>query len=249
MSYPRYAKIMNHTDPRLYILTDNMPFQKGAEISLSPQQAHYIGNVMRRKPGQNLRVFDGVNGEWLAKIEFVKRSQAVISLSHSLRPQLKTQGLELIFSLLKRDATELVIRMGTELGVTCFRPVISARTNNHKINSDRLMLIAQEASEQCERLDIPNIRPLEPLADLLVHWPSEKNLAVALERQSCEPVVKNIAGLIIGPEGGFSPQEIDSFNKHKAIKGFSLGPRILRAETAVCAGLSILNTQYSSCAL
>ncbi|MDF7674874.1 16S rRNA (uracil(1498)-N(3))-methyltransferase [Acetobacteraceae bacterium ESL0709] len=236
---------MNHTDPRLYLSPDHAVFGEGAELSLMPQQAHYLGNVMRRKAGQTVRVFNGLDGEWEARLISLRRSEAVISLTRLLRSQTDTRPLELVFSLLKREATELVIRMGTELGVTRFHPVITARTNHHRLNEERLILIAQEAAEQCERLDIPVISPLQPLSDCLTIWPEQVLLFAALERQEHteDTRYEKAMGLIAGPEGGFTPDEMLFLRHHKAVRPLSLGPRILRAETAICAGLALLNTR------
>lgn len=236
---------MKYTDPRLYVPLSCGALREGAEVFLLPQQAHYLGNVMRRKVGQTVRVFNGHDGEWCAKLIFIKRTEAVISLLHKVRPQKETRSLNLIFALLKREATELVIRMGTELGVTHFYPVITARTNQHRLNESRLTLIAQEASEQCERLDVPVIDDVQTLHSCLSEWPENILLAVALERQSErqeeETAIPQAAGLVVGPEGGFTEEEMTFLRKHRATTGISLGPRILRAETAVCAGLALLN--------
>lgn len=228
-------------DPRLYCTADGSAWQDGQECSLSSGQAHYLGKVMRLQPDSNVRVFNGRDGEWLAQIIELKRHQGSIRLLAQQRKQEDTNGVELLFSPLKRDATELVIRMGTELGVTRFRPVLTARTNTHRLNYDRLLVIAQEASEQCERLDVPEIVPLEPLAAVLARWPARRRLAVALERKGKGTAAPDSAALLIGPEGGFSDGEIRRLETHEAVCSFSLGGLVLRAETAVCAGLSQLD--------
>ncbi|MXV44534.1 16S rRNA (uracil(1498)-N(3))-methyltransferase [Saccharibacter sp. 17.LH.SD] len=231
---------MSRTDPRLYCDYAGSGWTDGQEIPLSAGHAHYIGKVMRLQPGHEVRLFNGHDGEWQAAIVGLQRQGGGVRLVAQVRPQRETQGLELLFSPLKRDATELVIRMGTELGVTRFRPVVTARTNTHRLNLDRLRLIAQEAAEQCERLDVPELMPLEPLAAVLARWPSRRPLAVALERQGTGKAPSDCAAYLVGPEGGFSEEEVQRLRTHEAVKTFSLGALILRAETAVAAGLAQL---------
>lgn len=201
-------------------------------------QAHYLGKVMRLQPGDGVVLFNGRDGEWQATLDEVRKNRATVRLSSCLRLQQDTEGVELLFAPLKRDATELVIRMGTELGVTRFRPVLTARTNTHRLNLERLGLIAQEAAEQCERLDVPALMPLEPLAAVLARWPARRRLAVALERQGQGKAPGDCDALLIGPEGGFSEEEVTRLSRHEAVQSFSLGSRILRADTAACAALA-----------
>lgn len=243
------AQSMTRMDPRLYCIADGPAWQEGHELSLSAGQAHYLGKVMRLQPEHSVRVFNGRDGEWAACITELKRSRGIVSLLSQQRAQEETDGVELLFSPLKREATELVVRMGTELGVTRFRPVITARTNTHRLNYDRLTLIAQEAAEQCERLDVPDIVPLEPLAAVLARWPAHRSLAVALERQGKGLASAESSSLLIGPEGGFSDEEIHRLETHEAVSSFSLGSLVLRAETAVCAGLSQLDVMRRGKAL
>lgn len=234
----RYARIMSRTDPRLFIADDSSLWKEGELIPLPAGQAHYLGRVMRLQPGDGVVLFNGRDGEWQTSIEGLQKNHATVRLLSCLRPQQETEGVELLFAPLKRDATELVIRMGTELGVTRFRPVLTARTNTHRLNLDRLALIAQEAAEQCERLDVPAIMPLEPLAVVLARWPVRRTLAVALERQGEGGPPGECDALLIGPEGGFAEEEVLRLSRYEAVLSFSLGPRILRADTAACAALA-----------
>ncbi len=234
----RYARNMSRTDPRLFIVDAESPWQEGEAVSLSAGQAHYLGKVMRLQPGDGVVLFNGRDGEWQATVEGLKKNQATVRVTSCLRPQQDTEGVELLFAPLKRDATELLIRMGTELGVTRFRPVLTARTNTHRLNLERLGLIAQEAAEQCERLDVPTLMPLEPLAAVLARWPVRRRLAVALERHGQGGPPAGCDALLIGPEGGFAEEEVQRLSRHEAIQSFSLGPRILRADTAACAALA-----------
>ncbi|WP_172493197.1 16S rRNA (uracil(1498)-N(3))-methyltransferase [Gluconobacter oxydans] len=240
MGEARYRKRMSRSDPRLYVPASETAFAEGQTIPLPSGQAHYLGNVMRQGVGSAVRVFNERDGEWEAEIAALKKDKGSVLLHRCERTPAPTDGVELLFAPLKRDATELVIRMGTELGVTRFRPVVTERTNTHRLNLERLSLIATEAAEQCERLDIPEILPPESLRVVLAGWPDDRPLFAALERRPGEDAGVKAAALLIGPEGGFSEAEVELLRRHAAVHALSLGPLVLRAETAVCAGLSRL---------
>jgi 16S rRNA (uracil1498-N3)-methyltransferase len=159
-----------------------------------------------------------------------------------LRPQAPEPDLWLAFALLKRDSTDLVVQKATELGVAALYPVITARTNAQRVNLARFHAIATEAAEQSERLTVPAIHEPRPLAALLQSWPADRRLVVAAERTQAPPIVaaQHPAALLIGPEGGFAPAELDALRRHPLVTLMSLGPRILRAETAAIAGLARL---------
>ncbi|EHH69374.1 16S rRNA (uracil(1498)-N(3))-methyltransferase [Gluconobacter morbifer] len=238
MGGARYRGKMSRSDPRLYVESPDLPFAAGLEIPLPPGQAHYLGNVLRQRVGDAVRVFNARDGEWSGCLQTLRKDRGSIRLYVQERPARPTEGVELLFAPLKRDATELLIRMGTELGVTRFIPVVTERTNTHRLNPQRLFLIATEAAEQCERLDVPSIAPLEPLKAVLAEWPDGKPLFAALERRPGEEDGSvRAAALLIGPEGGFTEAEVALLQRTPAVHALGLGPLILRAETAVCAGL------------
>lgn len=236
---------MSRSDPRLYLPPSDCAYAPGLDVSLSSGQAHYLGNVMRQAVGNTVCVFNERDGEWAAEISALRKDKGAVCLTRLQRPFVATEGVELVFAPLKRDATELVIRMGTELGVTRFRPVITERTNTHRLNPDRLAAIAIEAAEQCERLDVPDILPPEPLKYVLASWPETVTLHAALERRPGAsqqgPALSDRSALLIGPEGGFSEAEAELLLRHPALSPLSLGPLVLRAETAVCSGLARLS--------
>ncbi|QCE33900.1 16S rRNA (uracil(1498)-N(3))-methyltransferase [Acetobacteraceae bacterium] len=238
-----------HLLPRLFLASQgqmDICLEQGKDICLQKDQAHYLSNVLRRKVGDYCRFFDGKNGEWLGKITFLKRYEIHIEIQSQLRKQeyLK-RPKQLLFSPLKRDATELVIRMGTELGVERFRPLVMARTNVHKLNYERLHAIAVEASEQSERLDVPEILPLSPMCVTLAQWSQNTPILVALERESglSSNVQKGLSSVLIGPEGGFSKEEKEQILKNSFCYPISLGEQVLRADTAIIATLSYLNRE------
>jgi 16S rRNA (uracil1498-N3)-methyltransferase len=227
------------TEPRLFVAAS---LAEGAEITATPAQAHYLGTVMRRGAGDPLRLFNGRDGEFAASIASLRRDQASFVVGTQCRPQAADPDLWLICALLKRDATDLVIQKATELGVAALLPVITDRTNASRVNESRLAAIAIEAAEQCERLTIPLIHPPRRLHEILADWPAERTLHAAVERQVAPmlPPAHGPAALLVGPEGGFTPAELDALRRCPFVNPVSLGPRILRAETACLAGLALL---------
>lgn len=223
--------------PRLYIPAALAP---GTEILPSSNQAHYLGSVMRLAPGDMVTVFNGLDGEWSARITDLKKNRARLLAETQLRPQVQEPDLWLVFAPLKRDATDLVVQKATELGVSALLPVFTARTNAARINLDRMAAIALEAAEQSERLSLPEVRPPVALLDLLAAWPTDRRLAAAMERTGPAPIPENAGALLIGPEGGFAPAELDALAAARFMSPLCLGPRILRAETAAIAGLALL---------
>jgi 16S rRNA (uracil1498-N3)-methyltransferase len=218
------------------------PLREGAEIAATPGQAHYLAAVMRRGVGDALRLFNGIDGEFAARIATLKRDRANFAVEALLRPQAPEPDIWLAFAPLKRDATDLVVQKATELGAAALLPVFTARTNTARLNEARLAAIAIEAAEQCERLTVPRLRPPVRLPELLASWPADRPLYACLERAGAMPLhpATGPAALLIGPEGGFAPGEVDLLAKYGFVRPVSLGPRILRAETAAIAGLALL---------
>lgn len=227
------------TIPRLFV---DAPLAAGTEIAGRAGHAHYLGTVLRRAAGDVVTLFNGVDGEWQAEIGALRRDPLPFRVRHMLRPQQPEPDLWLAFALLKRDQTDLVAQKATELGASALLPVITARTNAARSNLDRLRAIAIEAAEQSERLTVPRIDPPRPLAQLLAEWPAGRSLQVAAERADAPGLrpMAGPAGLLVGPEGGFTPAELDDLRRWPFVALVSLGPRILRAETACLAGLALL---------
>jgi 16S rRNA (uracil1498-N3)-methyltransferase len=220
------------------------PLHQGAELAATTAQAHYLGTVMRRTAGDEVLLFNGSDGEWQARIATLRRGAASFVADHRIRPQATEPDLWLVFALLKRDATDLVVQKATELGVSALWPLLTTRTNAQRVNLGRFHAIATEAAEQSERLTVPEIHEPRSLSALLQDWPTGRRLFVAAERVAAPPIVATTeaAGLLIGPEGGFTPAELDAIWANPLVMIVNLGPRILRAETAAIVGLARLQS-------
>jgi 16S rRNA (uracil1498-N3)-methyltransferase len=201
---------------------------------------------MRRGPGDAARLFNAEDGEWLARITVLRKERATFTVEARLRAPATEPDLWLAFAPLKRDATDLVVQKATELGASALLPVFTERTNAGRVNLDRLALIATEAAEQCERLSVPRLHPPERLESLLAGWPADRRLAVAAERAAAAAPAPGAGALLVGPEGGFAPGELDGMLTRPFVVPVSLGPRILRAETAAIVGLALLQAQVPS---
>ena len=218
------------------------PLDADAEVAVTGPQAHYLAHVMRLAAGDEVRLFNGRDGEWRARVAALSRKAAVLRPEEQLRAQEAEPDCWLCFSLLKRQKTDLAVEKATELGVSVIQPVITSRTQADHVNLERLRAIAIEAAEQCERLAVPEIRPPVALPALLPAWPAGRALYLADERRTAPliPAAAGPAALLIGPEGGFTEAELDAAAAYPFVTRVSLGRRILRAETAAIAGLALL---------
>lgn len=228
---------------RLYI---DHPLFENHEVSLNEGQAHYIQKVMRLKEGDHVLLFNGIHGEWKAGIlGFIKKS-ALLRLISQTKPQSKESDLWLLFSPLKPKRQEFLVEKATELGVSSLCPVKCERTSIPKVNVEKMKAHGIEAAEQCGRLTIPEIKPLISLPTLLKNWPQERVLLYGDETLNA-PSLGMITidpnkpyAFLVGPEGGFTPQEFALLKAHPHAQGVTLNPHILRAETAAIAGISYL---------
>ena len=216
----------------------------GLEISLSEKQCNYLHNVLRLKSGDTFNVFDNQNGEFLAKISQITHKKGNIIIEKKLYEYEKSPDIWLLFAPLKKDKTDIVIQKSTELGVRKIIPVITDYTNSEKARIDRYLSQCIEASEQSRRTDIPEISQPRKLRDVIHNWESDRVLFFLDESGAGENIFeilsknKGKAAILVGPEGGFSPQEQQELTKQSFVKKISLGKRILRAETAVISSLS-----------
>jgi 16S rRNA (uracil1498-N3)-methyltransferase len=227
--------------PRLFTTARLM--DKGV-IALPPAQAHYLGNVLRRKPNSKIRLFNGQDGEWLAVLQNInKKSAEVLCEAQLIAQPTNTQRIHLIFAPIKKNRMDWLIEKAVELGVTDLHPILTQNTEVRKIKPERIELQIIEAAEQCERLDIPTLHDLTKLDSLLNTWPEEIKIMACLERhkntQTLQSTNSDIA-ILIGPEGGFTVQEKEQIVQ--STTSVSLGDNILRAETAALKALSIIKS-------
>jgi 16S rRNA (uracil1498-N3)-methyltransferase len=228
--------------PRLF--TD-APLAEGEAVAATANQAHYLGHVMRRGPGDAVRLFNGRDGEWAAEIAAIRKDRASFRPLTQTRPQVPEPELRLVLAAVKRDAMDWVAEKATELGVTLIQPVFTRRSIADRVNTARLAGIAREAAEQCERLAVPVVAEARPLHAVLDAWDSTP-LLVAAERAGAPPLRSALQMLhsplawLVGPEGGFERAELDDLLRRAFVSPVTLGPRILRTETAAVAGLAAL---------
>jgi 16S rRNA (uracil1498-N3)-methyltransferase len=230
--------------PRLYV---KEALAAHAEIHLPAEQAHYLRNVMRMKEGQTLALFNGHDGEWQARVSVAEKKHVVLRCERHQRPQRNSLPLTVCFAPVKGGRVEGMIEKATELGASRIIPVKTTRTVARHLNIERLSLIAREAAEQSERMDVPEIMPFTPLATLLAEWPEGLPLLYGDEsgaspRAALGGDKPQAWGTLSGPEGGFSPEEFAMLMHCKAAQGVGLGPRILRADTA-CTTLIAITAQ------
>lgn len=232
--------------PRLYI--DDAILGEGVEFPLSKPHCHYLFNVLRLGENDEFFGFDGKNGQWLIKIIAASKKNGMAKCIEQTREQEFLPDLTLYFAPIKGHRNDAIIEKATELGATKIIPVITEHTIVRKTNSEKMRANAIEAAEQCERLNVPQIEETISLDSLLGSYPENAALVFADEAGDgvfIADALKNAPeklGLLIGPEGGFSPKERERIISHKATIPISLGKRILRADTASFAGLSLIQT-------
>ena len=218
----------------------------GQDVSLEATQAHYLGNVLRLGAGDEVALFNGRDGEWRARIAAIGKGRCTAIPAAQLRAQAAEPDLWLCFAPVKRARIDFIAEKAAELGVSVVQPVFTRRTAVTRVNSERLRANAVEAAEQCERLSVPEVREPVELDRLLDAWPGERRLMLCDESGGAAPVAVALAGatpgpwaVLIGPEGGFTDDEFARLRQLPGTLAVSLGPRVLRADTAAIAGLAI----------
>jgi 16S rRNA (uracil1498-N3)-methyltransferase len=224
--------------PRLFVRT---PFGEGARVELDAGQANYLGNVLRLKEGAELLVFDGNSGEWLARIAEVGKKRMALAVERRTREAEAIPDVWLAFAPVKRAQTDWLVEKATELGAARLIPVMTRRTVAERVKLERLETIAIEAAEQCGRTRLPEIAEPLTLRQLLDQRDAGRTLYFADEGGG-EPAAAafrpGAALLLVGPEGGFTDEERAHIRSAQNAVAISLGPRILRAETAALAALA-----------
>jgi 16S rRNA (uracil1498-N3)-methyltransferase len=227
---------------RLFV---DQPLSAGVVLEPAFDQARYLTGVMRKGVGDALLLFNGRDGEWRAEITEVSKRGCVLTAIERTRVQAGTPDLELIVALVKRNRLETIVEKAAELGCRRVRLAITRFTQADHTRVDRLQAIATEASEQTGRLDVPEIIAPEKLDRILDGWPAGRRLMFCDEDGDVRPALAALPtteggwSILIGPEGGFSPDERDRLRQENFVTPVGLGPRILRADTAAISALTL----------
>ncbi len=230
------------------------------QIALSGEASHYVMKVMRRRVGDDLRLFNGQDGEWRAQITEAGKKLATLIVGTQTRAFARVPDLWLLFAPVKKSRTEFIVEKATELGTAVLHPVITSRTTARALRDERMQMICREAAEQTERLDLPQILPPQPLQEALQNREADRPLIFCDEagdnqekpwggtKGRARPMLEALreigpgtqkGAVLIGPEGGFSPEERAMLRAQSCVYPVTLGPRILRSDTAVLAALSL----------
>ncbi len=228
---------------RLYV---EQGLGEGQPITLSQDAAHYLFGVMRLTEGAEVALFNGRDGEWRARVVTASKRKGELSCVAPSAAQSDPPDLWLIFAPIKKARTDFIVEKATELGVARILPVQTDFTNAERIRRDRLQAHAVEAAEQCGGTFVPGVEDLAPLSRLLADWPEGRALFWADEGSAGDggSVVgpPGPAAILIGPEGGFSPAERARLAALPFVRRIALGPRILRADTAAVAAITLWQT-------
>ena len=224
--------------PRLYVAP---PLSAGVLVALDGGQANYLGNVLRLKEGDQVLLFDGESGEWLANVAEAGKKRMSLSVEQSTRPQEQVPDLTLAFAPIKKGRVDWLVEKAVELGVARLQPVITQRTIVDKLNLERMNAHIIEAGEQCGRTSLAGIDPPVKLDAFLRALDGSRALSFADETggaPAATAFVPSAATILTGPEGGFTPDEAAAIRAAPRAVAVSLGPRILRAETAAMAAVA-----------
>tara|TARA_R110002095_G_scaffold66488_6_gene56431 strand:+ start:8107 stop:8829 length:723 start_codon:yes stop_codon:yes gene_type:complete len=220
---------------------------QGILVELDKKQSHYVTHVMRLGPNDVLSIFNGRDGLWKAHLQGGSKKACILEVTDQLSPQKTLPEIHLCFAPLKQNPLHFLVEKSTELGVTHLHPVLTERTAVRVFKEEKQRLTVIEACEQCERLHIPELAPLQSLEQLLSTLKPDKDvLYVCDERRERAGSIltqyeKSLTSyILIGPEGGFSPQEFAMLLRHRSVRLISLSSHVLRAETAAIAVLSQL---------
>jgi 16S rRNA (uracil1498-N3)-methyltransferase len=230
--------------PRLYL---DQAVSAGALLLLGKAQHHYLCNVLRLSQGDGILIFNGRDGEWQARLVIESRRQAHLVVERQTRNQPPRRDLHYLFAPLKHARLDYMVQKAVEMGATSLRPVITRRTQVNRLNAGRMLANAIEAAEQCGILDVPDVQEPQPLTTVLDNWPSDRMLAFCDEEASTghhglPAEVPDRLAVLVGPEGGFDPSERQMILEVPSAVRLSLGPRILRADTAAVAALTLVQS-------
>ena len=223
----------------------NCKLEKGEIIRLNKDQFNYLGNVLRKHNDDKVLVFNGISGEWKASINYRGKRSIDLLIEEKILEQVIVPDVMLCFSNIRKNRVSFIIEKGTELGVRTFQPIISEHTQSTSFNILKAKYQSVQAAEQTQRLDIPEIMQPKSLLELLGDWDNNRVLLFADEKKaviSPVDVIANISspvGILIGPEGGFSSVERNYLMSKNFTRPISLGPRVLRSDTASLSLLTL----------
>jgi 16S rRNA (uracil1498-N3)-methyltransferase len=230
---------------RLFVEADLGP---GAAVACTAEQANYLRNVLRLKPGEPILLFNGRDGEWRARFAEAGKRGAVLTVDAQVRPQEQAPDIDYLFAPLKRARLDYMVQKATEMGAARLRPVLTRHTAPERVNLGRMRANAIEAAEQCGILHVPEVRALEKLEHAVETWDPARTLIFCDEgSDATDPIAvlgrlrRGPLALLIGPEGGFAQAERELLASKPFVARISLGPRILRADTAAVSALALLN--------
>ena len=237
-----------HAKIRLYVPNELMLRKT---IELNTKQSHYLINVMRKKIHDIILVFNEVNGEFLAEIQSYNKKMMLVEVIKKIRNPEEKTDVWILFAPVKKTPTEYIIQKATELGASKIVPLITERTVTKNLNLKRFQDIAIEASEQCERITIPEILPLQKLYDVIDDWVEKRTIyygdeTMRHDKHSLNNFNKSTnascGAVLVGPEGGFTTKEISYLKQKKFVIPINFGPRILKSDTAVVTALVLWHT-------
>lgn len=233
------------TSARLFVGSD---LHAGAHVALLEPQAHYLLNVLRLAAGAQILAFNGRHGEWRAEVAVPRKRASSLHVLEQVRQQTDGPDIDYLFAPLKHARLDYMVQKAVELGVARLMPVLTRRTVPDRVNLDRMRANVIEAAEQCGVLRIPQIEPPQSLVKALAGWDCERPLVFCDEEAPMGDAIAVLSGLrgkgagvLIGPEGGFSEEERHLVRSIPSAAIISLGPRIMRADTAAVAALALVN--------
>jgi 16S rRNA (uracil1498-N3)-methyltransferase len=236
--------------PRLFV---EAPLAEGTDVALDAAQANYLVNVLRLKPGASVLVFNGRDGEWRAELAALAKKKAALNIMERTRAQTATGDLHYLFSPLKHARLDYMVQKAVEMGISRVSPIIMRHTQTDRVNLDRMRANAIEAAEQCGVISIPEIAEPKKFESLTRGWKTDRLLVFCDEEADVKDPVAALASargggiagpvpvsVLTGPEGGFAEHEREALLKLPNVVRLALGPRILRADTAAVAALTLV---------
>ena len=240
---------VDFTTPRLCLDRD---LSEGETATLAANEANYLVNVLRLRPGARVLAFNGRDGEFAATIAAATRKSTTLAIGERTRPQERPPDVDYIFAPIKHARLDYMAQKAVEMGARRLQPVVTRRTQANRINLARLVANAREAAEQCGVIWLPEVAPERKLDELIAEWPAERLLVFCDEEAPPANPIAAMAGveaeagvsLLIGPEGGFEDSERRAIAALPRVLRLNLGPRILRADTAAVAALTLIQSRY-----